>query len=445
MTPSTTPARGPQADRAAAARRAAPGAALATRAARPALALLLALATACDSVDRLLTIETPSRLAEDALLVPENAPLIVASAAGDFQCAYGSYVVASGLAAGELADGGQTATRWSYDRRDVRASDSHYSTFGCTTIGVYTPLSTARYTNDQALTRLEGWTDQQVPNRESLIASASTFAGYSLLLIGEGFCSAAIGSSVELTSVQLFDSAEVRFTRAIAAAQATGQTSLLNLARVGRARARLNQGDKAGAVLDAAAVPGDFVYALVSSTIDARYQNQVFAQNTRATTTVGASYRNVTVQGQADPRVPTLNTNLVAGDQTTPYWQQLKYTSLTASTILATGVEAQLILAEARGGAEGVTILNALRGRAGVGLPALTAAEGAAFTSTLFEERRRALWLQGTRWYDVRRGNLALSPAAGEAYPKGGTYGGQRCWPLPDVERLSNPNIPDSA
>ncbi len=408
---------------------------------RSMLALALTFTASCDAIDKLLTIETPSRLAEDALLVPENATLISTSAATDFQCAYGAYIVASGLAAGELTDGSQTAARWLYDRRDVSAADALYASAGCTGIGVYTPLNASRYTNDQALTRLEGWTDQQVPNRERLIASAAVFSGYSLLLIGEGFCSGAIGGSVELTSEQFFDTAEVRFTRAIAAAEATGQANLLNLARVGRARTRLNLGNDAGAALDAAAVPQDFVYNLAAGTTDSRTENRVFAQNTRSTTTVAAAYRNLTVGGQPDPRVPVLNTNLVAGDQINPYWQQLKYTSLTAPTPLATGVEAQLILAEARGAAEGVAILNSLRARAG--LPALTAAESAAFEATLFEERRRALWLQGTRWYDERRGNLQRVPAVGAPYPKGGVYGDQRCWPLPDVERLSNPNIPD--
>ena len=71
----------------------------------------------------------------------------------------------------------------------------------------------------------------------------------------------------------------------------------------------------------------------------------------------------------------------------------------------------------------------------------LTAAEAAAFTTTLFEERRRELWLQGNRWFDLRRGNLPLTPAAGATYPKGGVYGDQRCWPLPDAERLANPNF----
>jgi hypothetical protein len=40
-----------------------------------------------------------------------------------------------------------------------------------------------------------------------------------------------------------------------------------------------------------------------------------------------------------------------------------------------------------------------------------------------------------------RRFDLAQVPAAGVDYVKGGEYGDQQCWPLPDVEKLSNPNF----
>jgi hypothetical protein len=37
--------------------------------------------------------------------------------------------------------------------------------------------------------------------------------------------------------------------------------------------------------------------------------------------------------------------------------------------------------------------------------------------------------------------SLPQEPAAGAPYTKGEVYGNQRCWPLPDVERLANPNL----
>ncbi len=402
--------------------------------------LLLSISTTGCNVDRLLEIETPSRVAEQNYLVPQNAALIVSSSVADFECAFGGYVVASALGAGEFVDGSQTASRWSYDRRDVLPTDAHYSTFGCTAIGVYTPINTARFTNDQASTALAGWTDQQVPNRQKLIATSAALAGYSLILLGEGFCTGVINVGPELTSAQIFDSAITRFTAAIGAAQAAGDENLLNLAYVGRARAARDKGDLSGAAADAARVPADFVYNATASTTAARRNNRVFAQNNSGSAvTVAPAYRNMTVGGSPDPRVPTQDAGRKAGDQVNALWWQKKYASLSAPLPIATGTEARLILAEARGGAEGVIILDQLR--ADAGLPLLTATEVANFSATLQEERNRWLWLQGNRWYDMRLANIPQVPAPGSPYPKGGVYGDQRCWPLPDAEKLANPNF----
>jgi hypothetical protein len=409
-------------------------------------------AAACgDTVDRLLTVQTPSRLADSVFLAPGNARPITNSAQVDFECAYNAYVTASGLASGELADGSQTAARWSYDRREVLPADALYSTASCTGLGVYTPISTARFTNDQALARLEGWTDAEVANRAALRLNAAVYAGYSYLLLAEGFCSAAVSESPELTTENLLDSAEARFTRAVELAQeVTGarRDTLLNAAYVGRARARIGSGERAGAAEDAARVPLGFVLNATAGNAPDRRVNRVFQQNNVAlAVTVAPAYRNLTVQGVPDPRVRVIDLNRTASDNVNRLFAQTKYAGLSSPIPIASGVEAQLILAEARGGAEGVAILNALRARPGVALAPLTVAEAADFQNTIFEERRRELFLQGTRWYDLRRGNLPLVPAPGVVYangltpPKGGAYGDQRCWPLPDVERAANPNF----
>jgi len=397
----------------------------------------LGLLSACSNFDRLLTVQTPSRLAESSYLVPANAALISASAVADYECALGGYAVASGMAAGELFDATQTAARWNYDRRNVEAVDAQYSTAGCEGIGVYTPINTARYTNDQAVAKLEEWTDAQVPNRQRLLATNAAMAGFSLVLLGEGFCQGTINLGKAMTSVQLFDSAEARFTKAITAATAAGDQAALNLAYAGRARARINKGDRTGAAADAARIPTGFVFNATADATVGRRNNRVFQQNNQSfLVTVGPTFRTLN-----DPRVSVTNQNRLAADQVNQIWTQNKFTSLTATYPIASWIEAQLILAEARGGAEGIAVLNTLRARTGVALPPLSAAEAANFTAALVEERRRELFLQGNRWFDVKRFNQTLTPATGTTYPKGGVYGDQRCWPLPDVERLANPNL----
>lgn len=425
------------------------------RLARPAAlagaALLAAAAasamTACNT-DRLLDVTTPSRLGAGQYLVPQNAGLIVSSAAADFECAFGAYVVSSGLTAGELADASQTASRWSLDRRDFLPTDALYSTATCQGLGTYTPVSTARFTADQAYQALTGWTDAQVPNRQRLLAQSALYAGYSLVLLGEGFCSAAINQGAELTTAQVLDSAEARFTAALAAAALVPASDTLartvtNAAYVGRARVRLDRGNKAGAAADAALVPLGFALNATAASNSDRRVNRVFSENNTGNggVTVAPAYRALTVQGAPDPRVRVTDANALAADQQNRIFRQTKYAGLDAPTPIATGVEARLILAEAQGAAGGgVATLNALRARAGVALPPLTAAEAADFQNTVLEERRRELFLQGNRLYDLRRATLTPTPAPNSAYPKGGTYAGQLCYPLPDAERAANPN-----
>jgi SusD family len=119
-----------------------------------------------------------------------------------------------------------------------------------------------------------------------------------------------------------------------------------------------------------------------------------------------------------------------------------KYSSGFAAPIrVASYEEAQLILAEAQGGAQAVTIINALRTAAGLqGYTGPT--DAASIQNLIIDERRRALFLEGFRNYDMQRFNVPFNPAVGVAFPqKGGTYGNTRCLPLPDVERNNNPNI----
>lgn len=422
-----------------------------TRVAVLPLALLLAV-SGCDQLDEALDVETPSDIPAEGLAVPGNAELLVNGAIGDFECAFGAYVALSGVLSHEFIDATQTASRWPYDRRDVHPSDADYGEDSCVGLGVYTPLSTARFSADNILGHLQGWTDAQLDevglDRTELIAVAAAYAGYSRVLLGEGFCSVAISSQTEfgseLSSEDVFRQAEERFSTAIEAAQASGRDDILNMAYVGRARARLSLGETGGALADAQQVPEDFVYVATASTASSRRNNRVYAQSGVGLTggdalSVGPSYRNVTYLGVADPRVPVFNAQDTAADNVTEIFIQEKYTSLSDPLPIATGDEAQLIIAEIGGGATAVAIINEFHDRAG--LPPFASADPQEIQAHVIEERRRELWLEGHRFYDMRRFDLPLDPAPGVEYRKGGFYGDTRCLPLPDVEVRNNPNI----
>ena len=332
--------------------------------------------------------------------------------------------------------------------------------------GVYTSLSVARASADTILARLEEWTDAQMPanvNRQQLIGQASAYAGYSLILLGEGFCSASVNVGPELTSAQVFAEAKARFDKAITAATAAGDQTTLNLARVGRARTLMNLAfggttpDAAligQAVTDASAVPLTFVVnAVAATTGTTRQQNTIFAHTggpgSSNFSSVDPSFVGLTFGGQADPRVNVTVTTQRGTDNVTILRLQTKYANLGAPAAIARATEARLIVAEANalgiGGtpATAVAIINALHTAAG--LPAYDPAAAGARTvvDQVREERRRELFLESQRLGDMRRLNLPLIPAVGAPFPPSSQYGDQRCYPLPAVERNNNPNIPD--
>lgn len=424
-----------------------------------ALLALAAGASACSEITSLKQ-ENPGLLSVETLYVPANAPLLVNGAIGDLECAYSRYVVGSGLFTDELTVAISQTANFDYDARRLN-TNATYGTNNCGSPspsssqqpGIYTPLSTARATGDTAAARLEGWTDAQVPNRQRLLGQAYAYAGYSLTLLGEGMCSAAINLGPEIQPPALFAEAVARFTRSIAAAAVANDATTLNLARVGRARALLDLGgasNLAAAAADAALVPATFVVNTSPDAVNARRQNTVFTTISQsAFTTVDPAYRNVAVPGGTtqDPRVAV--TDLARNGTATGsrLFIPTKDNAITAPIRLASYAEAQLVIAEnaaATGDVNGaVTAINNARART-AGLPAYVAPAGATAAdvkSQVIEERRREFFVEGHRLGDMRRYGLAFAPAAGAAYQYGGVYGTQTCFPLPDVERINNPTI----
>lgn len=396
--------------------------------------------------DKLLEVQAPQLIEESTLQIAANAPVIVAGAVGDFECAFGSYTVATAIIGDELADGQGNAATWDLDRRTNNPATGLYTTAGCTSPGgTYTPLSIARYAADNAVTLLEGWTDAEVPNRQLLIARATAYAGYSLILLGEGMCSAAVDMGPELTPTQLFELAEARFTKAITTASAlTGSSadSIRIMSLIGRARSKIDRNLKPQAAADAALVPNNWTMNVRFHEKDGRVENRVYRQNGLGSGfTAAPTVRGLTFGGVPDPRVPVINTGRISNTQ--PLWIQTKYTALGQPIPLASWREALLIRAEAAAdagdGAAAVGFINQLHAR--VNLPNFVSTDIAQIKAQVIEERRREFFLESHRYYDVTRFNLPEIPAPGSPFYAGGSFGSQKCLPLPDVERLNNPNL----
>jgi len=406
--------------------------------------------TSCNALDNLISVEAPSRVAAQDLDDPANADLLVNSAINDFRCALVHFISAGAYVGNEWGVGGDV-TGGSFVWYDARVFSptgwtSMYATGDCsqTAPNVYEPLSTARWMADDALRRLDDWGDAQVPNRVELTAKAAAFSGYSLTLLGEAMCSAALDLGEEMTPDEIFAVAEERFTRAIDAAQTAGEDDILNLARVGRARARLNMGQEADAASDAALVPEGFSYEFPYSSTDESTENKIYALMDRELmATVEVGYRDMEFQGVPDPRVVAVDLGVQGPGTDIEIWGTTKYTSLDSPVPVATWEEAQLIQAEVAMNAgrlqDAVGFINVLHDR--VGLPDFASSDAAEIRAQLIYERGAELFLEGQHMQDLERFNLTLYPAPGTPFYHGGVYSDQICFPLPDVEYLNNPNI----
>lgn len=411
------------------------------------------LVLAACSTSKYLDVTAPNSVPVVLFDEPTSATLMVNSAIGDFECAFGAAVVVEGIISDELADAQLGAAQWPYDRRDANTqTNGIYGTSGCNSNqgpGIYTPLSTARFAADNAVKKLTEWTDAQVPNRTALLAQANLYAGFAYSMLGISMCQAAFDLGPAVDQKGMFALGEKRFTDAIAAAQTANLPNIVNAAYVGRARMRLYQGNLSGAISDAQLVPKGFVYNSATDAGDSRRNNRVFAatQQTGNYTVESVSLNLTTENGEADPRSAIVTTTTRPSDSRSVITVPKKYSA--ASTTLGDAIplplaryeEAQLIIAEAQGGANAVTIINAMRATVGL-KPYTGGTDATSIKNLVIDERRRVLFVEGLRNYDIERFNLPLIPATGSAYPRvGGTYGNTTCLPLPDVERFNNPNI----
>jgi starch-binding outer membrane protein, SusD/RagB family len=412
-------------------------------------AALVAGLGACDALDDILRVQNPGAVDAEDLRNPGNARFLVTGARADFECALGAYIVNGGMLGNELRDATTTAARFSLDRRDHTARDG-YGVNACdgNPPGIYRPLSTARWTADNAIGSLDGWTDEQVPNRALLTAEAAAYSGYSHLLLGEGFCTTVIQENgPEVQPADAFNAAVARFTRSIQTATAD---STRNFALLGRARAHLNLGNRAQAAADARAVlqsSPNFTRVATSSGAASRRYNRVGEDFFQGRITVDPTFRGLTVGGVPDTRVTVINTNTAGFGTSDQIWLATKIGSARTTDALrgtsipvATWREAHLIIAEVEGGQEAVSRINTLR--TARNLPAFASTDAEAIRQQVIEERRRELFLEGHHLGDLRRLNLPFLPATGQPYIRGGVYGDRTCFLLPDVERNNNPNVP---
>lgn len=410
------------------------------RSSRLARVLGISLLSGVAGCDNLLDVSNPGSVEATDLENPALFSTIVNSALGRFECAYVNHIISAAMLSRELINSSNWAAIGPFARRDEGLETS---TGTCpddrnsNAMGSYTPLQQARYLAEDGARLIEGFPDEAVPNKTNLLAQLSAYAGFATQILGEGWCVLAFDLGPVQTREQVFQRAEERFTSAIALAQSAGNTNLRLMALLGRARARLNQGNLAGAAEDAEQIPEGFVWNANYTTVTGMRENRIYNfHNLLKFVTVNFfEYRDLEIDGVPDHRVPVSNTGGLGQSGGVPMWAQEKYASAAAPIPIASWEEAQLIIAEARP-AEAAAAINRLR--SAQGLPPYTPS-GNGHLADVLEERRRQLFMEGGhRYNDMLRHEIPFPTGLDHQDRQ---YGDFTCLPLPEAEWQNNPNI----
>ena len=248
----------------------------------PLLFLALAPLLACDE---LLQAELPGQVTDDALNAPELAETLVAGAQADFECGYQGHLL--GVEAG-------FANVFQYvifqiemiqiANRQARLVERGAGECTSTRDPIWFIMQRGRTQAADAARRiLEEMDPGDVEDLDFLVGKAYAYEGYATQILSEAWCEMVFGGSGEtVTRAAGMAPAEDRFTLALthsqlalSGARAAEAQDIIDLARVGRARSRLNQGNLAGAITDADMVTEGFVFYATYESSPSRRANMV--------------------------------------------------------------------------------------------------------------------------------------------------------------------------
>lgn len=433
---------------------------LLTRAGKVTLVLALAANAACNDF---LVAENPGAIEEPDLNNPAYVTLLANGPVFALQAAFDDVAWWNGQMADEITNRGNNnpfIEEGQIDRRELHSDMSYINAF------LYAPLQRARYSGEDVARRLTTILADSA-SRSLHVARAHAYAGYSYVFLSEMMCETPIDLGPPKSADEMFGDALNHFDQAITIGTAARQfalaqtpvntngalaaDSVINLARVGSARAALNRNQTVEAAAFASQVPADFEFY-------SYYSANSTGQNNRVWNRIGAGSNGwllfTPFEAMAsDPRVPRIADGTARdGTPLSP----ASYTTFT-NTIpggpllpesgirFASGLEARYIIAETNGPV--TTTLDFVNERRAAGNQAAVSLSGDALMAELRDQRARDFYLANYRLGDLRRYKqfygVNLFPTG--AYP--GSTTGQvynddvDCWPLPRNEINDNPNI----
>ena len=426
---------------------------------------------------------------QDEFLAEEAAqPGLINGAQRDIADNYGSVALDMGYMAREIFPGGQTGA-WG---TGVAMHAGHVQRDNG---GSFNDLHEARFITETAIARFTA-----AGASDEMIRQAWLWNGVSYRLLGEWYCDTVLPSTdpantdapqwIPNTTDPYFERAVTSFGNALSLADSEAERMTAN---AGLAQAHLWLGNWADAYTAAAAVT-DNMFELLIEQDDAEtaLYNYIYEGNSgtfRSYTTRFTWFEEHYLDTD-DSRTPSslddeytqgfpFGVGSLSGYGQVPYRPQIKFTSRTDPFQLVDYWEVKLIQAEAilRGAGGGdiddaMDLINEVRTRTGVDLPAVTAANAQEAWAHLVRERRIELWLEARNAPDERRwtntppyagadvqmlANIPdwENPANGTQpdgpytvhfvnNPRGleGRGPAELCYDIPQGERERNPNVP---
>jgi len=428
------------------------------------LALGTALLAGCE-------VTNPGPIQDEFLGEPEAQPGLIFGAQRAIAETYGARMLDLGYMARDIFPGGQTGA-WGTNVNMHAGHPEPGDGPG------FTALHQARFITETAIQRFEA-----AGASSDNMYQAWLWNGYAYRMLGEWWCDTVLPSRdpdntdppeyIPGTTDPYFERAVESFTQALSFADTDAER---HAALAGRASAHLWLGNYDLAYADALAVDDpSFLFVIRQDDAETALYNYLAEGNSGVFRSYSVRFTwfeeyyddtgDSRVPSAFDPNYPSAVGSL-AGFGQVPYREQLKYKTRTDPFPLADYWEMQLVAAEAilqgaGGGAFGdaMAIINAVRGRTGVGLPPVAAATAEEAWTHLKRERRIELWIEGRNSADERRWEELGTPGTIDIpewedpshpgytphfvnYPRG-LDGGPLCFDIPEAERDRNPNVPN--
>lgn len=389
------------------------------------IACISALIYGCD-------VQNPGPIEESALNSPEAVPGIVVGMSADLSVAYRQTTIWGSVWSDDMTHSGTFAAPTVFSTGEINSED--VDTW-------WDYAHRARWVAESGIDRISDILGDEFNSSEN-VAKAYLYAGYSNRILGENACYAVIDGGERQDFTVHFDRAADHFTEAAGIAENIGNENLLMAAYAGRASVQAARGNWTEAAEDANRVPVDYRFEAVYSLNTGR-ENNDWPPNTieRGEYTVW----DTPWEGVDDPRLPQEVIRTADGDTATaangrdPWITQLKHDTDDANIALSKGTEMLLIRAEMQlrenqDVNEAMALIN--QGRSYHNIDPLNASNMEEAWQHLQEERGKDMWLEGRRFWDLRRWYEESGPSHHDHLE-----GQDRCVPIGQGELDMNENL----